>query len=290
MKNYLNFKIFENNKKQDEDLNYIYNYFDMDDYNKQLNAAYKHSYSVSEFIDIIDLFDFFDETELDEINEILDDDESYLIEYCEINNKKKFIEEYAEYLENKWIGDYEMPSNYYLEYPEKKEKDWIIYCDNTETIFNIYRNKKFKHGCDDLDEIVLTSNRYGEYYNIGYTIYDFKDIYDDEKPGCLSITGNKQDSIIMFRNSGVRLWHHGNEKYYMVFKADKNLDIILFEYGESYKEEYKWDDVWYIESPETGNRLFESISIHKLMDWCESNYDEAILKDKKNMKRKKFNL
>lgn len=264
---------------------YLFKYLNMSDEDKNIDIAYSHKYEFGDYLDHIGLSDFEDiiedegiisEYKLDKksleylkgfINSDDDDDKDFYVESL-ISINKTIANSFGEYVLNN-ATDYsseDLPTWYYLSSPKIIKKQWLIH--ETDEPYDIYKNG-FTYGTDNMYNLGLTtyynkeSKEFGG-YNFAYTLYDF------ERSGTTR-NGNGQhnfkygESIILFKCSGVKAYHIGDEEEQVMFWGNRAEDIIMVEYDDD-------KELWYIESRLNRKRLVEKNSVIEIAEWVDKHY------------------
>jgi hypothetical protein len=205
----------------------------------------------------------------DEPEEYVDmfDDTSELVNWLEYNNKEIY-NSFANYLYNKIesftlpIDDSEYPAwVYFSDDPKIIKNQWLIHFTNNA---NDIAKDGFKYGIDDVEKLGLTvyfsefDKKYGG-YNFSYLVSDFpkyaKGYRGDYKYG-------KQ--AVVFKASGIRVWHNGDQEYQVIFYGNTATNIIPIITGR----ESKWGIY-------NKNRLlFENDSLEKVVQWLTNNFEQ----------------
>lgn len=192
-----------------------------------------------------------------------------IIDWLEQNNKELF-NQFADYLYSRVskntlpVPDADYPAWSYFSSGTIVKNQWLIHFTSHVNAFEIYRNG-FTRGVDDMNKLGLTTSlgefdkKYGG-FNFCYTIPDFKRY---AKAGGYGREYKYGDSAVLFRASGVRTWHHGDEEYQTIFYGNTASNIIpIIEY----------DGVWQT-SPNKGN-MNKTEKLDDLVDWIIHNYDQ----------------
>jgi hypothetical protein len=119
----------------------------------------------------------------------------------------------------------------------------------------------------DIERLGLTTNFRQEYksggYNFSYTIQDFK------RYG-YSINLNQKfkygKEAVIFKCSGVRVLHYGDEEYQTIFWGKLATHINAIERGENAD--------FAIYNNKTRRLLYENDDIEKVIDWFVKNYEQ----------------
>jgi len=209
--------------------------------------------------------------EPDEEVDMFDGDDSELMVWLS-NNDRGVYKAYAEYLYDKissndlHIPDNELPAWVYFDNkPSIIKNQWLVHF--TEDADDI-AEKGFIYGVDDMTKLGLTTNLgkfYKQYggYNFAYTLNDFKKY---AKRSYIHGGGYKYGSeVVMFRSSGIRTWHNGDEEYQVIFFGKTATNIIPIGSGE--------DKEWGVRS-KSGRILFEDDDLEKVVYWVDANYQQ----------------
>jgi len=299
MKNYSNFTQYKLYEYLQQEEQWLFKYFNMSDDEKYINNAWLNQYRIKDFINTHDLYEYFNEEEIEgfdfdteDINNNEDEDIFYEFEDYEKNEKKKnFLIDFGEWCyEN---GEYyDQAANLMFDNPRIFKKDWIVYKNDTSKIVKIYKDG-FENGIDDYDQIYNyfyndQNNQYGDIH-IGRPIDDISSF---------DFKIDKNEDILMFKSSGVRLSDYSNNFDVVAFYGKAVYDLIWIEYGLTQANHYY--EVYFIESTITGERLVEKEELEEIIEWIEKNYDQyrkhfqtdkyEILQKKKAERKKKKNI
>jgi hypothetical protein len=254
---------------------YLLNYFKESEESRKQYLPQEYYYFFEDFlieedIDFEKPKDYFPsntEGEPDEEQDMFDNDLELMI-WLE-NNNKEIYDKFGDYL-------YEKLRNNTLPIPEQEYPAWVYFDNNPEIVKNQWlihftkdansiANEGFKYGVDEIEKLGLTTwlsdyeKKYGG-YNFAYLLSDFKRYgykgYNKYKYG---------DECVIFRASGVKLWHYGDEEYQVIFygKTASNIIPIDFYNGE-----------WYIANNKTLKLLYSNEDLEKVVMWLTKNYNQ----------------
>lgn len=197
-------------------------------------------------------------------------DDIEIAEWLERNNPEKY-KEFAKYLFDKIksnelpINDAEYPAwSYFDSSPELVKNQWLIhFTDDAHSI----AKEGFKYGVDDMTKLGLTTHlgefdkKYGG-YNFSYLLKDFERYgrggwHQKYKYG---------KEAVLFRASGIKLWHYGDEEPQVIFFGNTANSIIPLTKGEEHE--------WAITSNKTGRILYESDELNNVVKWLVKNWDQ----------------
>ncbi len=202
------------------------------------------------------------------VDEILEKDIEDTLGYVEQIDGTEEFDRLADTM-YKMIKNYKMPISQ-DEYPAWTffdlhgivKNQWMIHF--TEYAEDIAKDG-FTHGVYDIERLGITSSvsdfekKYGG-YNFAYDVNDYKRYYRDR-------WSNKYGSeAVLFRCSGVELWHHGDEEPQIIFWGDRAKNIIpITECGE--------EAPYCVTSVKTGNIIYEG-EFEEVVDWVLANYNQ----------------
>jgi len=191
--------------------------------------------------------------------------EEKIISWLEKNDK------FAQYLYDKivketlpvHIEDY--PAWRWLKSPEIIKNQWLIHFSSQgEEI----AREGFKKGAKNMDNLAVTKGRYSEEkeegYNFAYTIDDFPKYY--LYPSAYGYQPKYGNYAVLFRASGIRVWHEKDYEHQVIFYGREAKDIILIG--------FKSDPFRYVIHSKNGKILFADPDLDKVVEWAINNYDQ----------------
>lgn len=256
---------------------YLKDYFSMSEKSKKAYLPHEYHYFFDDFISEEDI-DFQTPREIvqtnyaDEPEEEIDmfDNTDELMTWLE-NNDKETYNAFADYL-------YKKITHNKLPIPESDYPAWAYFDDNPVIVKNqwlIHFTDNaadvalggFKYGVSEMEKLGLTTHlgefdkKYGG-YNFAYLLSDFSKY----APGGHRNTGYKYGKeAVIFRASGIKVWHHSDEEPQVIFYGNTATNIIPITEGEDLK--------WSIRNK--NNRiLFESDELENIVSWLVKNYDQ----------------
>lgn len=205
----------------------------------------------------------------------IDNMEDYeVIEWME-KNKPDFFKKFGDYILN-GVKNYNLPidtSEYpawaaFDDKPEVIKNQWLIHLtDDADSI----AQDGFKYGVDEIERLGYTKymssqdKKYGG-YNFAYLIHDFAKYGMTSRGFSRARKYKYGQEAVIFRASGVRVWHHGDEEYQTIFRGDSATNIIPVKEGEN-KE-------WAIYNKKTGRIVVEMDNLDDIAYWVEKNYTQ----------------
>lgn len=193
-----------------------------------------------------------------------------IIEWLEKNDKKTYFK-FGKYLydkvENRDLPAEAMsqyPSWSFFESPELVKNQWLIHFTTRSKAIS---RGGFSIGASDPKKLGLTSklsNRDKEKggYNFAFLLSDFVDYY--LYPSAYGPQPKYGNEAVLFKASGIRVWHNGDSEYQVIFYGNEAKDFVPITLG---KKGYwaVWDKM--------GRRvLYESNDLKKVSDWVVKNY------------------
>lgn len=221
------------------------------------------TYYFPKFLEDEGYADDFDETEFEELSDAAEDwDDSLMNEI--LNGKYSELKhEYADFLRQ---HDYEsLPTSEVMNYTCDVNNEWLIhFSDNAGDIWR----EGFKYATSDVSDLGYSgagsiTNKESEGYDFAYLASEF-DRYGRSK---YHRNGYKYGSeAVMFRASGVKATHFGDEEEQVMFYNKDAKDIVYLEHSD-------WTDEWYVGS-NNGRPLYHSDNLEDVVLWVERNFDQ----------------
>jgi ADP-ribose pyrophosphatase YjhB (NUDIX family) len=253
------------------------NYLLSDDNQRKEYLPQQFPYFFDDFMEEEDIYFDFERPKneyVDSNGEIAFDEEleGYdLIEWVEQNNKELY-DKYANYLYAKIesncldVEDSEYPAWSYFSRDVKLVKNqWLIHFTNEPDDIAI---NGFKYGVDEIDKLGLTTQlsdfdkKYGG-YNFAYLLSDFNR-YGKAGHGSRGGEYKYGKEAVIFRASGLEVYHHGDEEPQVIFYGNTATNIIPINAGQNSK--------WAVYNRKTGRAIIESDDLEKIAYWVDKNY------------------
>lgn len=235
---------------------------------KYVEIAYNYPFFIEKFLEEDN-----DEEMLRELKEFLNDggtEGDFVYELRSSNDE--LFKEYGEWLYVNMVGynsslldvsPEEMPAwSYFQDQADIIKNQWLVHF--TSDADGIAK-EGFRYGVDEINKLGLTTyysefdKKYGG-YNFAYTLDDYKKY---SKVGSRYKYG---EEVVVFRASGVRVWHNSDEEYQTIFYGNTAKNIIPITAGEKNR--------WGIYSNRSGNLIVEHYDLTKLIQWIIKNYDQ----------------
>ena len=195
-------------------------------------------------------------------------DDDTLVDEILTGRFQQLRQPFAKWLISKWSHGSEGPSWLYMEYPKQVHNEWLIHFSNNAREISW---EGFKHGTDDLDRLAYsyageTDGKF-EGYDFAYTLEGARHYAFLSRGAWGRIPKYGHDAVI-FRASGVKLWHSGDQEEQVVFYGPSAKDIIYLHYDDETSE-------WNISSRfDLNHILYHNEDIDEVINWIENNYDQ----------------
>ena len=179
----------------------------------------------------------------------------------------EFPRDFVDFMERNGIGPQDAPSWLYLKEPTLLKNQWLVH-GTTRMDGMMMARKGFIKGINDPTKLGLTTwlegEKIGEGYNFAYTPEDF-DQYGVDGEEIKYGDG----TFLIFRASGIRCFHVGDDEYQTIFNGKTARDIVLVhEMMGSYIIYSKDGKVL------TKTSVDGKYSPTHLVDWVVNNYDQ----------------
>lgn len=251
------------NESVTRDLTYLYKYLKSDDYS---DFIFNEPWYIEEYFN-----DYGITIDDEKFNEYMEDQEwSEAVDWLYRNDKHKFNEL------SKWMVEYKHDEGqrgytklYFDTNPEMVKNHWLLHF--TDNAYDVFKDG-FDFGTYDISELGLTSYKKSEK---GGT---FAFAYDAETTGLRTYgaSGYRDfkygQQVVMFRASGVKVYHNTDEEYQVIFDTRTVKDLIVIE-----KTAYNDSDVWAV-TDRKGRPLYKTQTddrdqLDNAVKWVIKNYD-----------------
>jgi hypothetical protein len=230
-------------------------YFSMTDEEKKSYLPHEYPYEFDTFLDEEGL-----ETDIE--------GEPYEITDILFDKNPELYNQFAQWLYDKImdhdlnINDADLPAWSFFDNPRLVKNQWLIhFTDDAEGI----ARQGFKYGVDEIDKLALTTHlgefekKYGG-YNFAYDI-DRYARYAHSNHGRGFKYGKE---AVIFRASGMELWHYGDGEPQVIFYGNTAKSIIPITEGEEHQ--------WAVKSVKSGRSLYESDEFDDVVVWVLRNF------------------
>ena len=230
-------------------------YFSMTDEEKKSYLPHEYPYEFETF-----LYEEGLETDIE--------GEPYEITDILFDKNPKLYNQFAQWLYDKImnhdlnINDADLPAWSFFDNPRLVKNQWLIhFTDDAEGI----ARQGFKYGVDEIDKLALTTHlgefekKYGG-YNFAYDIERYAR-YAHSNHGRGFKYGKE---AVIFRASGMELWHYGDEEPQVIFYGNTAKSIIPITEGEEHQ--------WAVKSVKSGRSLYESDEFDDIVVWIIRNF------------------
>lgn len=251
-----------------EPITYLGRYLQQTDKEKGVELAYEFANDL--------LFDYL--RNLEDKNLIpseYDESDSYeILDYLREKNPKIF-DAFAEYVLIKfrkypdsmhnWNHGAGYPSWSYLDFTRYIKNQWLIHFSDHAS--DIWREQKFSYGMSEPETLGLTTyhsqkSKSGG-YNFAFTLSDYQKY--GKNRNSYNVGGWKYGKeAVVFRASGVKTWHNGDEEPQVIFWGPSAKDIVLIE---------NLDGDWGVSS-KTGRVIYKSENLSDIEEWIVNNFNQ----------------
>lgn len=183
--------------------------------------------------------------------------------------KQKFPQEYIDFLD--WIYNqmidgklYPIPTWHVLEYQSTLKNQWLIhFSDNSN---NIWLDQTFQYGLDDLSIIAYSTSYTKEAKkNGGYNFaYDVSDYIKYGRSSYRSGGWKYGEEAVLFKASGVKVYHYGDEEPQVIFWGKSAHDIVYLRKGED----------WQTINSKTNKIIFRAQTLPEVVNWTIKNFNQ----------------
>jgi hypothetical protein len=180
-------------------------------------------------------------------------------------NNPKIFDIFAEYLLDKVdsgdIGNPLLPLWAIFDYPEILKNTWLIHFTDSKNISQIMANG-FDGGITNYDVLSYTDWASDKHRGGKDSFFYAFDVNDVKK--LKSYNGKYGDSAVMFRASGVKAYHNGDEEFQVIFQGDTVSNIVPI---------FRDYDNWVIMTKDS-RYVAENEHLTKIIEWVEKNYPQ----------------
>lgn len=243
-------------------------YFSLTDAEKieYLPDTFPYEYLFNEFLEETDT-DYSGSQYTDADGNDIPNDEEFDIYNIPQDIKRKYGQWLFEKVNNHRLNieESEYPAWSFLANPKLIKNQWLIHF--TEDADGIAKNG-FIYGVDDVDKLGLTTHlsdfnkKYGG-YNFAYELSDFIR-YGKTNRSWQSQEYKYGKEAVIFRASGVKLWHYSDEEPQVIFYGKTATNIIPITGGE--------DKKYGVHSSRNNELLYESDDMEDIVNWIVKNY------------------
>lgn len=238
-------------------------YLNMSENEKLIDLLYHYSYKVEDAI----LSSFNQKMADILINDLQRKGEEVF--YNDLVNKRlygeKTLKTITHFLNHIAYTDQKAPSWYHMEYEQDIHNEWLVHFSNDA--YSI-ASQGFKHGTDDLTTLSYTHtspNKNDDLvgYNFAYDANDFEQYYLSR--ATLPKYGNE---LVLFRASGVKVWHTVDQEYQVVFYGPSAHDFVYI------GEDMNTSELIYAVYTKDGDMVYRTENIPDAVSWVINNYDQ----------------
>ena len=238
------------------ELVYLKRYLNSSVKEKAINRAFNNSYLIK---------DYFESNE-DKYREDFDEMEDYeIVDWLNDNDQETLID-FGEYVvdDRNYLQSDEMELFDIVGYETFVRQQWLVHFSDRAS--DISNDQQFKVGIpyEDYERLALTTSFKDSYktggFNFAYEIDDVKrHAFNRGRP-------KYGKEAVLFKGDGIKVFHSGDDEPQVIFDGQSTKKpIIHIQYD---------NDVWFIESKISDERLIEKEDIVELAHWVDKNYDQ----------------
>ena len=237
------------------DMVYLKQYLTMSDEQKAEDLFYKFPDSFMDYL----------KSEQEDLYGKLDGDIEELYALTSSDFSKDVINGFYEYFMDHpdMASDEELPSWYFMEFEKIVKNQWLIHF--TDVAYGIARDG-FTIGISELDKLGLTTYWSNDSYAKREGGYNFAYLLTDVGYGGSRGRYKYGQEAVIFKASGIRVYHSGDREYQTIFLGNTAKNIIPI----------KQDDggAWSIEGGKWSERVAQFETPGQAADWVENNWEQ----------------
>ena len=251
MKNLSDFLIERLNSAKDRKMMDLVNYFDksIEEKEEELPKFFDDNYP--EILEnwCMDNFNYFLDLESYESEEEALENIEYPTTRYELNNFPEALKSYKEFLVEivDDLFNNKNPYNLYIlplyvtyTYDDDVEDDWLVHFTSEENIESILESQSF-HGLSNMYNLAVSATSNEDEYGVDGG-YCFSFALDDVDYNFKSGYSHYGNSGILFKSSGIKLYHRGDDELQVIFIGNQVSNLIPFWYDSKTKEFYNKDN------------------------------------------------
>jgi len=156
------------------------------------------------------------------------------------------------------------PSWYVLQFQSIVKNQWLIHFSDTAN--QLWLDQTFKFGLENLENIAYSTSytqeakKYGG-YNFAYDIKDFAK-YGRSSYSSKGWKYGKE--AVLFKASGIKAYHHGDEEPQVIFWGQTAKDIVHLQGG---------NDGWMVVNSRTNKMIYQN-QLPDVVKWVVSNFNQ----------------
>lgn len=245
------------------DLSYLYHYLKSDDYSHILFTSPWH---IAEYLDENDI-----KIEDSSFNEYVEDMDWGTVATWLYENNRELFDKIVDWMVDNFRDDEQIGHTklYFDNNPELLRNHWLIhFTEHGRDVFS----EGFDFGTYEIDELGLTSHNTsskGGTYAFAYDALttDYR-VYGAERGNDFKYG----DDVLMFRASGVKVYHNTDQEYQVIFDTRTVSDLILIE-KDTYNDIYSWQVLDNNGRPLYKTRSDGASELDNAINWVIKNYD-----------------
>lgn len=170
---------------------------------------------------------------------------------------------------------YSAPGWVFFSQPRLIKNEWLVHF--SDNAFQI-AEQGFAYGTQDLNRLAYSGagdihNKFGEGYDFAYLADSAMDVMYGN--GNNYSTPKYGSEFVLFRASGVEVWHDGDEERQVIFYGPSAKSIIYIRKEQSKSPQYYGDDeVWQVCDIHNRRVIFEDVELEAVINWAIKNYEQ----------------
>lgn len=185
--------------------------------------------------------------------------------------KNRFPAEYIDFLD--WAYSQlsknkidPLPTWYVVKFDSIIKNQWLIHFSDTAS--DIWAKQAFVYGVDDLEQLGYTTSytqeakKYGG-YNFAY---DIKDYVKYGRSSYRSGGWKYGKEAVLFKASGVKAYHYGDEEPQVIFWGQTAKDIVHLEYSS--------EADWMVTNSKTQKVIYRAQTLPDVVKWVINNFNQ----------------
>ena len=170
-------------------------------------------------------------------------------------------------------NEYEAPAFVFFSHPRIVKNKWLVHF--SDYAYHIAKDG-FIYGTQELDGLAYSgagdiNNKYGEGYDFAYEADSAMDVFNT--PNHTWETPKYGSEFVLFRASGVEVWHSGDQEKQVIFYGPSAKSIIYIR-KDSPKGNVYDTDLWQVCDVHNNRVLYETPDLEEVIDWAINNYEQ----------------
>lgn len=168
----------------------------------------------------------------------------------------------------------EAPAFLFFSQPQIVKNEWLVHF--SDNAFHIAQDG-FLYGTQDINSLAYTGcgdieGKFGEGYDFAYYASSANDVY--YCAGNTFETPKYGSEFVLFRASGVSVFHDGDEERQVIFYGPSAKSIIYIRKDVSSSEYYEGSEIWQVCDINTRRVIYETDDLEEVIEWAINNYEQ----------------